>query len=187
MTVAQPQPPPTSWETQLDLALREAAAVDPDAVLWMVTASPIKYDVPDGPVEIAFKFVRPSGEVLCIHFEDIRVEETIRIDRQCGQNANSPSAAERAQVKAALAHAKIGPAEAIRQTLAEGRAFVKQHGDKEIAIAGLKFLDATETQHYGTSIAWSVIWFVPSSGGDVAELNLWVHAETGVLINRRES
>ena len=175
-----------SWEAQLQIATREATRIDPEARLWEVIAGPVVHTQPADPIKIDLSFIRPSGEEVCVYFEDTKLEQTLEVNPRCGQVTPAPPAIELEQIQTALPRVKISPSQAVMLTLTEGRTLAERYNNRGIAIVGLQLLDEASMQRYGTPVAWGVTWMVGMQGSGVAEISLLVHPETGAILERRE-
>lgn len=169
-----------SWTDQMKQAQHLAQQIAPDAVLFEGIANPVD-DINRGSsktLSVSLEFIRPSGELITVLYDDTNITKTLRIAPSTGQFTPSLSSERLSQLSKDVSIIQVSPAQALAKTSLEGRAFAEQYGMKREPLVGL-FTDVKD--ELGVPVAWSVQYFAPSK-----EIRIWVNAQTGEIIGRTD-
>jgi hypothetical protein len=171
-----------AWTTQLNAAQQAAHAVDPQAVLIEVMASPVSATTGVLPLKNGFEFVRPSLDIIRVSFVDTNITQTIATDPKNSSllSGGYPAKKDREYMTNALATVKISATEALHKTTADGQAFAERENEKANVIVGLHFDQKTQ-QQFGILAAWHIVYLTSQK-----ELRIWIDPSSGKTIQQQE-
>jgi hypothetical protein len=171
-----------AWTTQLHAAQQAAHAVDPQAVLIEVTASPLSDTTGVLPLKNGFEFVRPSLDIIRVSFVDTNITQTIATDPTNSSllGGGYPAKKDREYIINALATVKISATEALQKTIADGQAFAEREHEKAHVIIGLQFDQAT-AQQVGILAVWDIVYLTSQK-----ELRIRIDPSSGKTIHQEE-
>jgi STE24 endopeptidase len=170
--------PEGSWAEAIRLAQKEAAQVDPSAVLYSVMVYPYDEDRTDlgadTVLSLVFTYVTADGGSLDVSMLDTD-PPTHYYTSAKSRGGQQPSAAEQQAAVLALSSLRVSPRRLLVETLQEGTRFGTERGEKAWFSM---MIDLS-----GTQPGWPGGWNVIYSTSD-EELVLDVAPETGKVVSR---
>jgi hypothetical protein len=170
--------PEGSWAEAIRLAQKEAAQVDPSAVLYSVMVYPYDEDRTDlgadTVLSLVFTYVTADGGSLDVSMLDTDPPTHYYMSAK-SRGGQQPSAAEQQAAVLALSSLRVSPRRLLVETLQEGTRFGTERGEKAWFSM---MIDLS-----GTQPGWPGGWNVIYSTSD-EELVLDVAPETGKVVSR---
>lgn len=166
-----------SWQMQLEAAQKEAAKIDPSAVVhWIITSFTVAQLVGDNDIAVRtdFVFIRPNGVRIDIGMEDTSPPGVLYVVPAVDTWTVPPSPADLQRYASLLSNVKLGPRELFQRIF-----------DKNIKYGPLigvsMLLNWDHQQDVGIANPWEVSY---EDLGKHTSIALWASPETGEIVKR---